>query len=295
MQESFRSGYVSIIGRPNVGKSTLLNSFLGQKVSIVAARPQTTRNRIMGIKNLPGAQIIFIDTPGIHEPKNQLGEVMVRSAREVLREIDLVMFLSDAGRNIGKDKDIIESLKDTGKPVFLLINKIDTVRKSDILPAIDQYSGLFPFREIIPVSALKGEGLDVVLKKIVEYLPAGPKYYPDDVVTDQMERFMGGEIIREKIMEKTKEEIPYSVAVEVVDWKEREDGIVSVSANIYVEREGQKGIIIGEKGKMLKAIGTLARKDIEKLLGAKVFLQLWVKVKKGWRDDGKVLHELGYK
>lgn len=295
MQESFRSGYVSIIGRPNVGKSTLLNAFLGQKVSIVAARPQTTRNRILGIKNLPGAQIIFIDTPGMHRPKNLLGEAMVNSAREALQEIDIILFVAEPGHDAGKDGIIVQSLQNIDKPVFLLINKIDSVKKPEILRIIDQYKGLLPFREIIPVSALKKDGTDRVVEKILEYLPAGPQYYPDDLVTDQIERFMAAEIIREKIMGKTTEEIPYSVAVEVQDWTEREDGVVSISANIYVEREGQKGIIIGEKGRMLKEVGTLARIEIERLLDAKVFLQLWVKVKKGWRDDKKALHELGYK
>ncbi len=295
MQESFRSGYVSIIGRPNVGKSTLLNVLLGQKVSIVAARPQTTRNRIVGIKNLPGAQIIFIDTPGIHKPKNLLGEVMLRAVREALHEIDVILFVTEPGGDAGRDNLTVGSLKNIDKPVFLLINKIDSVRKPDILRVIDQYEGLFPFKEIIPVSALKQDGTDRILERIIEYLPAGPQYYPEDIVTDQVERFMAAEIIREKIMEKTTEEIPYSVAVEVQNWVEREDGIVSISANIYVEREGQKGIIIGEKGRKLKEVGTLARIEIERLLDAKVFLQLWVKVKKGWRNDKTVLHELGYK
>jgi GTP-binding protein Era len=295
VQESFRSGYVSIIGRPNVGKSTLLNALLGQKISIVAARPQTTRNRILGIKSLPEAQIVFIDTPGIHKPKNLLGEAMVRSARQVLEEIDVALFVAEAGRQTEKDRIIIESLTHVDKPVFLVINKIDEVKKQDILPMMDRYKELFHFREIIPVSALKGEGIGIVLEKLLEYLPAGPKYYPDDIVTDQIERFMAAEIIREKIMEKTGEEIPYSVAVDVDSWTEREDGIVAIAANIFVEREGQKGIIIGAKGRMLKEVGTLARIDIERLLGARVFLQLWVKVKRGWRDNKKILHELGYR
>jgi GTP-binding protein Era len=295
MQESFRSGYVSIIGRPNVGKSTLLNALLGQKISIVAARPQTTRNRILGIKNLPAAQIVFIDTPGMHKPKNLLGETMVRSAREVLEEIDVVLFVAEAGRQTEKDRVILESLVRIGKPVFLVINKIDEVKKQDILPMMDRYKELFHFSEIIPVSALKGDGVDILLGKLPEYLPAGPKYYPDDLVTDQIERFMAAEIIREKIMEKTDEEIPYSVAVDVDSWTERPDGVVAIGANIYVERAGQKGIIIGAKGRMLKEVGTLARIDIERLLGTRVFLQLWVKVKRGWRDDKKILHELGYR
>ena len=295
MQESFRSGYVSIIGRPNVGKSTLLNALLGQKISIVAARPQTTRNRILGIKNLPEAQIIFIDTPGIHKPQNLLGEAMVRTAREVLEEIDVVLFVAEAGRQAEKDRIIIESLARVAKPVFLIINKIDEVKKQDILPMMDRYSELFHFSEIIPVSALKGDGISIVLQKILEHLPAGPKYYPDDIVTDQIERFMAAEIIREKIMEKTGEEVPYSVAVDIDSWTERPDGVVAIAGNIYVEREGQKGIIIGAKGRMLKEVGTLARIDIERLLGTRVFLQLWVKVKRGWRDDKKILHDLGYR
>ncbi len=295
MQEPFHSGYVSIIGRPNVGKSTFLNAILGQKVSIVAARPQTTRNKILGVKNLPAAQIIFIDTPGIHRPRSLLGEVMVRSAREVLSDIDIVLFMAEAGGDVRRDDIIVQSLKDVDRPVFLLLNKIDRIRKPEILRIIDQYRGLFAFREIIPVSSLKKDGIDNVVEKLLVYLPEGPRYYPEDIVTDQLERFMAQEIIREKIMGKTSEEIPYSVAVEVQDWAERQDGIVSISANIYVEREGQKGIIIGEKGRMLKEVGTLARIEIERLLDAKVFLQLWVKVKKGWRDNKKMLQELGYK
>jgi len=261
----------------------------------VAARPQTTRNRILGIKNTSDAQIIFIDTPGIHRPKNLLGEVMVGSAREALQEMDVILFVAEPGADAGRDNIIVESLKNIGTPVFLVINKIDALRRPEILPVIERYKVLFPFKEIIPVSALKKDGIDRVLEKIIEYLPAGPRYYPEDVVTDQLERFMAAEIIREKIMKKTSDEIPYSVAVEVMSWTEREDGVVSISANIYVEREGQKGIIIGEKGGMLKKIGTLARLEIERLLGARVFLQLWVKIKKGWRDDRKMLHELGYK
>jgi GTP-binding protein Era len=295
VQESFRSGYVSIVGRPNVGKSTLLNVLLGQKIAIVSARPQTTRNRILGIKNLEKAQIIFIDTPGIHTPKNLLGQAMMRSAREVMEEIDLLVLVTAADSLLKQDRALIGYLGKIEKPVFLVINKVDLVRPPELLPAIDAYRKLFPFREIIPVSALKGKGVDLLLEKICSCLPEGPKYYPDEIVTDQIERFMAAEIIREKIMEKTAEEVPYAVAVEVLNWDEREDGLVSIGANIYVEREGQKGIIIGKNGKMLKAIGTLARRDIERLLGTRVFLQLWVKVKKGWRDDKKVLNELGYR
>lgn len=295
MAESFRSGYVSIIGRPNVGKSTLLNVLLGQKVAIVSAKPQTTRNRVLGIKTTDDAQIIFIDTPGIHAPKNLLGKTMIGAVKDALREIDLVVFVTEPGPHFKDDKVIAGYLRDVENPVILLINKIDLVQRSELLPLTAEYRELFPFKEIIPVSAIKRDGVDILIRKIGEYLPEGPKYYPEDFVTDQIERTMAAEIIREKIMERTSDEIPYSVAVEVIEWNEREDGLVSVSANIYVEREGQKGIIIGEKGRMLKSIGTLARMDIERLLNARVFLQLWVKVRKGWRDDKKVLDELGYK
>lgn len=278
-----------------MGKSTLLNVILDQKIAIVSPKPQTTRNRLTGIKTSGDSQIIFIDTPGIHKPRNLLGKSMVSKVPEVLAEIDLVVLVVEAGGSAARDADAIESLRGLDKPVFLVINKIDSVKKKDVLTIISEYRELFPFREIIPVSALKKDGIDLLLDKIREYLPVGPLYYPNDLVTDQIERFMAAEIIREKIIYKTSEEIPYCVAVEVIDWKEREDGLVSISANIYVERQSQKGIIIGEKGKMLKTIGSLARVDIERLLDTRVFLQLWVKVLKGWCDDKKALHELGYR
>jgi GTP-binding protein Era len=293
--EKFRSGYVSITGRPNVGKSTLLNTILGEKVAIVTPKPQTTRNRIIGIKTLPEAQIILIDAPGIHKPKHKLGELMVREARESVRDVDLVLFMVEPEEPGSGDRFIIEILKELKKPVFLVINKIDTLKKSEVLPVIDAYSKLYPFKEIIPVSALTGDGIEVLLKAIVNYLPEGPRYYPDDLVTDQLERFMVAEIVREKIMEQTEEEIPYSVATEVTGWTEREDGVVLIHVNIYVEREGQKGIIIGKNGLKLKKIGTGARLEIERLLGTKVFLELWVKIKKDWRSNERILRELGFK
>jgi len=293
MTESFRSGYVSFSGRPNVGKSTLLNVVLGQKIAIVADRQQTTRNRILGIKNCPEAQIIFVDTPGIHDPRHALGSIMVKTARDVLSEMDLLVFVAEP-HFIDKDRYIIESFKNLSKPVILLINKIDKIKKPEILSLIDDYRNIFPFKEIIPVSAIKHDGIDLFLIKVLEYLPYGPKYFSDDLVTDQMERFMVSEIIREKIIGSTSEEIPHSVAVEVINWTEKKDGLVVIGANIYVERQGQKGIIIGHRGKLLKHIGTMSRLDIEKLLDAKIFLELWVKVKKGWRDDKKMLDELGY-
>jgi GTPase len=294
MAKSFRSGYVSLIGKPNVGKSTLLNLFLGQKISIVTEKPQTTRNRILGIKTLEDAQIIFIDTPGIHRPKHMLGEAMVRTATNTLNEIDLIVFVTEAEPPTKPDRDIIDLLGNCNKSVILAINKIDKVKKAELLTIIDEYEKLYAFKEIVPISALKQDGTDELLGSIIKYLTEGPKFYPDEQITDQIERFMAAEIIREKIMEKTSDEIPHSVAVEIADWKQRKDGLVSISADIYVERNGQKGIIIGEKGKMLKLIGSLSRLDIEKMLGTKVFLEIWVKVKKGWRDDKKALNEMGY-
>lgn len=267
-------------------------------MAIVSPKPQTTRNRLIGIKNLPDAQIVFVDTPGIHKPKHKLGELMVRDAQEASKEVDLILFMVEPEPPGGGDKFVVEILKGLGKDVFLLINKVDAVQKPKVLPVIDAYRGLYPFKEIIPVSALKGDGVDILLEKIVEYLPEGPKYYPDDIVTDQLERFMASEIIREKVMEQTEEEIPYSVAVEVTEWTERpseEGGAVFIRANIYVERKGQRGIIIGKGGSKLKAVGTGARLEIEKLLGTKVFLELWVKVKRDWRSNANILRELGFK
>jgi len=292
----FKSGYVSITGRPNVGKSTLLNMILGQKIAIVTEKPQTTRNRIIGIKNLEGAQIIFIDTPGIHRPRHKLGEIMVKEAKEAIRDVDIVLLMVEPFKeNIKEEMEIINLLRSVGKPVILLINKIDKVRKQDILPLIDEYSKLFHFKEIIPISALYGDGIDRLLKVIVDALPEGPPYYPADQITDQIERFVVAELIREQVMLHTREEVPHSVHVEVVDWKERENGLINISANIYVERESQKGIIIGREGQRLKTIGTEARKNIESLLNARVYLELWVKVKKDWRDNIHILKELGFK
>lgn len=293
--EEFHSGYAAIIGRPNVGKSTLLNAILGEKIAIVNPKPQTTRNRIVGIKTLPNAQIIFIDTPGIHQPKHKLGEAMVKIAMESLDEVDLVLFMAEP-REPGKTEKVIMDLaKNIRTPVFLLINKIDAVKKAELLPVIEKYREFYSFTEIIPISALAMNGIDLLLDRIYEYLPPGPKYYSDDLVTDQMEKFMAAEIIREKIMEMTGDEIPHSVAVEVNNWTEREDGLVSINCNIYVERDGQKAIIIGRNGSMLKSIGSNARIDMENLLNTKVFLELWVKVKKNWRNDDRLLRELGYR
>ena len=293
--EHFHSGYVSLIGRPNVGKSTLLNTILGEKIAIVTSKPQTTRNRITGIKTISNAQIIFIDTPGIHKPRQKLGEAMNRVAYESLEEVDIVLFMVEPEAPGSGDLFVLERIKPVAKPVFLLINKVDIVKKPEVLPVIEAYSKLYPFSEIIPLSALKSNGIDELIGTIIKYLPEGPKLFPDDVITDQIERFMASEIIREKIIEATKEEVPYSAAVEIDEWAEREDGVVFVRANIYIEREGQKGIIIGKQGLRLKSIGSKARHDIESLLGTRVFLELWVKIRKDWRSDERTLRELGFR
>jgi len=298
VSKGFRSGYVSIIGRPNVGKSTLLNSILGDKIAIVTKRPQTTRNRIIGVKTTEEAQIVFIDTPGIHRPRERLGEYMVKEAKAAIKEVDIVLFMVEPHPPGTGEKKVIELLRELlpkeETKVFLLINKIDLIKKAELLLIIDEYKDLYEFQEIIPISALKGDGIDIVLRKIIEYLPEGPKYYPDDIITDQLERFMVSEMIREKIMALTEDEIPYSVAVEIINWEEKSD-IIVIGANIYVEKESQKGIIIGKKGNRLKKIGILAREDIERLLNTKVYLELWVKVKEDWRDRPGILRELGYR
>lgn len=279
-----------------MGKSTLLNSVLGEKISIVTPRPQTTRKKIIGIKTTQDSQIVFIDTPGIHKPRHTLGEFMVREAKEALKDVDLVLLMVEPRQPGIADRLIIDLLRETAKrcPVMLLINKVDLVKKAELLPVIEEYQKLFPFEEIFPVSALNADDVELLLDGITERLPAGPKYYPDDILTDQYERFVVSEIIREKAMTATEEEVPHSVAVEIIQWTEREDGLLFLDANIYVEREGQKGIIIGKGGKKLKGIGSSARADIEKFLDRKVFMKLWVKVKEDWRSDKRALKDLGF-
>lgn len=290
---NFKCGYVALIGKPNVGKSTLLNTILGEKISIVSEKPQTTRNRIIGIKNLPESQIIFVDTPGIHKPKNKLGEFMVKQSYEAMEMVDLIVLMVEPEKPAEAELVIINKLKKFKKPVVLVINKIDSVSKQSLLPLIDQYKDLFNFKEIIPISALKKDGIDRLIESVNLYLPQSPKLYPDDMVTDQAERFMVAELIREKIMKNTQQEIPYAVAVDIERWEETEK-LISIGANIYVEREGQKIIIIGKKGERLKKIATEARLDIERFLGIKVFLEVWVKVRKKWRQRDMLLKSLGY-
>jgi GTP-binding protein Era len=291
-ENNFKSGFISIVGRPNVGKSTLLNSLLGEKIAIISDKPQTTRNRILGIVNAPEAQVVFMDTPGIHKPMHKMNEFMVKTALRTYNEVDVIILLVEATERPGAgDRFIIETLAKVKTPVFLLINKVDLVNKEALLPLIQEYSSLYAFTEIIPVSALKND-LGDLMKAILKRLPQGPKYFPDDQLTDQPERFIVSELIREKVFELTKEEIPYSTAVLIEEMKE-EPEITRIHAVIYVERDSQKGILIGKGGSMLKQIGTLARQDAEKLLGVKVFLKLYVKVKKDWREDERVLRNIG--
>ena len=290
--EQFKSGFISIIGRPNVGKSTLLNVLLGEKIAIVSSKPQTTRNRILGIVNQPGAQLVFLDTPGIHKPMHKMNEVMVKTALQTYNEVDVILMLVEAQEQPGGgDRFIVETLSEVKTPVFLLINKVDLIKKEALLPLMQVYSSMYKFAEIIPVSALKND-LGGLVETILKRLPQGPKYFPDDQLTDQPERFIVSELVREKIFELTKEEIPYSTAVVIEEMKE-EPEITRISAVIYVERDSQKGILIGKGGGMLKEIGTRARLDAEKLLGTKIFLKLLVKVKKGWREDERMLKNFG--
>lgn len=293
---TFRSGFIAIIGRPNVGKSTLLNALLGEKVAIVSEKPQTTRNSIRGVWNTTGAQLVFIDTPGIHRPDRPLNEFMVREAVRAIRDVDVVLWLVEATGDTADEGVVIEELKGLRAPVVLAINKVDKVARERLLPLIDQYSKLYDFKEIIPISALRRDGLDVLASELVEMVPEGPRYFPEDMVTDQPERFMVAEIIREKVFRLTSQEIPYSVAVVCEEFNEDEKkGLIKIRAVINVERGSQKGIVIGKKGSMLKRIGTSAREEIEGLLGVKVFLELFVRVTEKWTRKPGLLKEFGYK
>ncbi|QBK26270.1 GTPase Era [Ureibacillus thermophilus] len=300
MQENqtFKSGFISIIGRPNVGKSTFLNHVIGQKIAIMSDKPQTTRNKIQGVLTRENSQMIFIDTPGIHKPKHKLGEFMVKVSKNTLREVDLILFMVNAEEKIGKgDEYIMEMLGDTVTPVFLVVNKIDKVHPDELLKIIDDYRQRMDFAEIIPISALEGNNVERLLETIEKYLPEGPQYYPSDQITDHPERFIISELIREKVLHLTREEVPHSVAV-VIDQirrDEKNENLIHVMATIMVERDSQKGIIIGKGGKLLKEIGTLARRDIEMLLGSKVYLELWVKVQKDWRNKITYLRDFGYR
>ncbi|MGJ3925538.1 GTPase Era [Limosilactobacillus fermentum] len=293
---NYKSGFVALIGRPNVGKSTLLNYMVGQKVAIMSNVAQTTRNKIQGIYTSDEAQIVFIDTPGIHKPQTRLGDFMERSALSALDEVDAILFVVPANekREAG-DNFIIERLKKVQQPIYLVVNKIDQVNPNDLPDIIAQYEGALPFKKVVPVSALQGNNVNTLINDLVDQLPTGPQYYPADQVSDHPERFVIAEMIREKVFLNTREEVPHSVAIDVTSIQREDDETIHVSANIIVERPGQKGIIIGKGGSMLKKIGTAARQDIQALLGDKVFLQLWVKVVPGWRDKSAMLKDYGYR
>lgn len=293
--KKYKSGFVAVIGRPNVGKSTLLNHLVGQKIAIVSDTPQTTRNRILGILTLPDAQILFLDTPGIHKPQHKLGEYMVKSARSALREVDLILFVSDVTESVGPgERFILDMIEGETAPVVLVLNKVDLMPKEKLLPIITKYSAFRNFAAVVPVSALTGDNTDRLLSVIKEALPEGPQYYPEDEITDQPERVVAAELIREKIFRLTREEIPHSTAVEVEEMKTRPNGDVFLRATIYVERDSQKGIIIGGGGSMLKEIGQQARIEMENIFGSRFFVDLWVKVKKDWRNKDGSLRMFGY-
>ena len=298
---AFRSGFVSIIGRPNAGKSTLLNALVGEKIAIVTEKPQTTRTRIQGMLNVkaqpgrPAGQIIFVDTPGVHKPDSRLNRKMMQEIHAALESRDLILLIADVTEKFGPGgQHVIDLIKKSGGPAFLLLNKIDRLHKDKLLPIIDHYSKLHDFREIIPISASKGDGLDILTDKIVRALPDGPRYFPEDQLTDQPERFIASEIIREKVLLKTSKEIPYATAV-LIERFEETDRLTRIAAAIYCERDGQKAILIGKGGQKLKEMGTAARLELESLLGKKVFLELFVKVKPGWRQSASFVDELDWR
>ena len=294
-EEKFHSGFVAIIGRPNVGKSTLLNNIVGQKIAITSPKPQTTRNRILGIQNLENAQVLFVDTPGIHEAHSPLNRYMVDQARSAALDVDVVLWLVEADRPVDTDPMIPRLLEKSTRPVLLVINKIDTMPKDKLLPLIAAYSKICPFASIVPISALKGDGVEALMNEIPQLLPEGPRYYPEDQLTDVPERFIVAEMIREQILMRTKDEVPYGVAILVERFQENPvKNMVGIDAVINVERDSQKGILIGKGGTMLRQIGQGARKEIERMLGVKVHLQLFVRVQKNWTSSGRMMKEFGY-
>jgi len=291
---NYKSGYIAVIGRPNVGKSTIINSILGEKINIVTPRPQTTRNNILGIFTTKEFQIIFIDTPGIHRPKTLLGKQMVKKAKASLIESDIVLFVIEAAGLTQEDILIANLLKKYKNPVFLLINKIDVVPKQEILPVIEAGRHLHPFQEIMPISGLDTKDIALLKKKLTGYLPFGPQYYPQDQISNRQERFFVAEIIRERVLKNIREEVPHSVAIKLDEMKDRNPGLSYIKAVIYVERNSQKMIIIGKAGDQLKEIGKQSRKRLEEFLKRRVYLELWVKVYKNWRKDPSALKMLGY-
>ena len=295
MTDPFKSGYASIIGRPNVGKSTLLNRLLMQKVAVISNRPQTTRNKITGVLHLPNAQIILVDTPGIHQSERTLNKMMVRASVSTFSDVDLILVMLSADTGFcDEDEFVLNSMQRVKTKKILVINKIDLVEKNGLLSLMDEMNRKSLFEEIIPISALKEDGLDSLKNLILNYLPEGPEYFPKDMVTDCPETFLFGEIIREKILKLTRFEVPHAVAVVVEDMREQDNGVVRIDATIYAEKASQKKILIGQGGSMLKSIGQLARQELEKRLGAKIFLKLFVKVKANWRDQRRAIQEFGY-
>ncbi len=292
----FKSGFIALLGRPNVGKSTLLNVLVGEKIAIVSAKPQTTRSRITGIKTTAEAQLIFVDTPGLARPRSALNRHMIQIARDAYQSVDLILLVTEASRvdQIAADEFILQQFKDVKIPIFLVINKIDLIDHRQLLPLIETYRGHFPFAEYVPVSALKGVNIDALLRAIVQCLPAGPRYFPTDQLTDQPERFLIAELIREQIFTQMGQEVPYQTAVMVEQVEDTDSGVLRVAATIYVERDSQKGIIIGKHGQRLKQIGQAARQEIERRLNTRVYLALWVKVRKGWSENEQLIRDMGY-
>lgn len=294
IKNNFKSGFVSIIGRPNVGKSTLLNSLVGEKIAIISNKPQTTRNKILAIRSTDTEQIIFTDTPGIHKPKNKLGEYMVKVANEAMGEMDAVLFVVDATNKITEnERKIASSLGALRVPVILVINKVDLAHKEALLPLIADFSSLYSFDAIVPVSALKNDGTDRLYEEILHYIPNGPAFFPEDMITDQPEKQLAAEIIREKLLWLLDKEVPHGIAIEIMKMKQG-DKSTEILANIYCEKASHKGIIIGKNGAVLKKVGTMARIDIQKMLGSKVYLELWVKVKNDWRNNNYLIKNFGY-
>jgi GTP-binding protein Era len=292
----FKSGFIALIGRPNVGKSTLLNALVGEKIAIVSPKPQTTRSRITGIKTTESAQLIFVDTPGLARPRTALNRHMIQVAREAYQSVDLILLITDAAAAdpLASDDFILQQLEGVKTPTFLVINKIDLIDTRQILPLIAAYQQRFPFTEYVPISALKGVNIDELAQTIVKYLPEGPRYFPSDQLTDQPERFLIAELIREQVFAQTEQEVPYQTAVMVEHMEDTDSGVLRVEATIYVERDSQKGIIIGKRGSRLKQIGQAARQEIERFLNARVYLALWVKVRRDWSENEQLIRDMGY-
>lgn len=292
----FKSGFIALIGRPNVGKSTLLNALVGEKIAIVSPKPQTTRSRITGIKTTEAAQLIFVDTPGLARPRTALNRHMIQVAREAFQNVDLILLITEASGTdqLASDEFILQQLEGVKTPTFLVINKIDLIDNRQVLPLIAAYQQRFPFTEYVPISALKGVNLDELLQTIIKYLPEGPRYFPSDQLTDQPERFLIAELIREQIFIQTEQEVPYQTAVIVEQLEDTDSGVLRVDATIYVERDSQKGIIIGKRGSRLKQIGQAARQEIERILNTRVYLALWVKVRRDWSENEQLIRDMGY-